>query len=132
METRTVRHITVSDDRRPGRVGNPKAIITPSTLEALASAKSVTGEVKDVSGTAQGILAIQTEQGVVHCTVDQFGDAYRGMVRLWPVIASIRDKQDSKRKVQAAHARESAKAAAKAAKVSAMRQAKAAKKASKK
>lgn len=97
------------------------SIITPGTLEALASATGVDGKVEDIKGTAQGSLRIQTDVGVIHCTVDQFGDAYRGMVRLWPKVAAIREQQDKRRAVQAVAARK----AAKAAKIEATKQAKA-------
>lgn len=90
-------------------------------MEALASATGLTSEVRDVSGTATGILKIETAHGVVSCTVDEFGDAYRGMVRIWPAVAKVRDAQDGKRKVQADSARE----AAKLAKLQAVEQAKA-------
>lgn len=99
---------------RPGRMTLPSRLVGGvETLVAMGGAVEAVGIVEDQNGTAQGILTIKTTEGVIRCTVDQFGDAYKGMVRLWPMVAKVRDTQDKKRKLQAAAARKAARAAAK-------------------
>lgn len=87
-------------------------LVATNILEAMATATgAVEGDVREHKGVIIGTIRIPTERGVVVCTVDQFGDAYRGMVRCWPSVALVRGEQDSQRKVQAAKQREADKQA---------------------
>jgi hypothetical protein len=102
QETNTVRMGTL-----------PKTeIVATNILEAMATATGkVEGRVQEKDGVIYGVLRIPTEHGVVICTVDQFGDAYRGMVRCWPMVARVREQQDKQRKEQGIKARLAAKLA---------------------
>lgn len=105
------RHSDTIETTRPGKMTPNAKIDGAMVMEALASAQSADGSVQDIKGTPTGTLRIHTTHGVINCTVDQFSEAYKGMVRMWPTIGGIRAKQDSQRQVQAARDREAAKAA---------------------
>lgn len=102
---------TIENTVRMGTMPKTELVAT-NILEAMATATGkVEGDVREHKGVIYGTLRIPTEKGVVVCTVDQFGDAYRGMVRCWPMVAGIRDEQNEQRKVQSAKVREAAKQA---------------------